>query len=45
MIAVAMEGGVRNTHIISGLLKHSLLLELFTPEGIGTEIHKDKSGE
>jgi acetylglutamate kinase len=35
----ALDGGVHKTHIISGLVKHSLLLELFTPEGIGTEIH------
>lgn len=35
----ALEHGVHKTHIISGLDKHSLLLELFTPEGIGTEIH------
>lgn len=35
----ALDGGVQKTHIISGLEKHALLLELFTPEGIGTEIH------
>ena len=34
----ALQGGVHKTHIISGLLQHSLLLEIFTPEGIGTEI-------
>ena len=34
----ALKGGVRKTHVISGLLQHSLLLEIFTPEGIGTEI-------
>jgi len=34
----ALKGGVRKTHIISGLQQHSLLLEIFTPEGIGTEI-------
>jgi acetylglutamate kinase len=36
----ALKGGVRKTHIISGLLEHSLLLEIFTPEGIGTEIRQ-----
>ena len=36
----ALEGGVASTHIISGLEKHSLLLEIFTPEGIGTQIKK-----
>jgi acetylglutamate kinase len=35
----ALDGGVHKTHIISGMEKHSLLLELFTPEGVGTEIH------
>lgn len=34
----ALQAGVRKTHVISGLLQHSLLLEIFTPEGIGTEI-------
>ena len=34
----ALKHGVKKTHIISGLLQHSLLLEIFTPEGIGTEI-------
>jgi acetylglutamate kinase len=35
----ALDGGVRKTHLISGLQRHSLLLEILTPEGIGTEIH------
>ncbi len=34
----ALQGGVHSTHIISGLLQHALLLEVFTPEGIGTKI-------
>jgi acetylglutamate kinase len=34
----ALKAGVRKTHVISGLQQHSLLLEIFTPEGIGTEI-------
>ena len=34
----ALKGGVKKTHVISGLEQHSLLLEIFTPEGIGTEI-------
>ncbi|MEE9192249.1 MAG: acetylglutamate kinase [Candidatus Aerophobetes bacterium] len=34
----ALEGGVNKVHIISGKLSHSLLLEIFTDEGIGTEI-------
>jgi len=34
----AIEGGVSKTHIIDGRIPHCLLLELFTKEGIGTEI-------
>ncbi len=31
--------GVRKIHIIDGRLRHSLLLEIFTTKGVGTEIH------
>ncbi len=34
----ALDGGVAKTHIIDGRIPHSLVLELFTDEGIGTEI-------
>jgi acetylglutamate kinase len=34
----ALEGGVGKAHIVDGRIKHSLLLEIFTDEGIGTEI-------
>ena len=34
----ALEGGVRKAHVINGTIPHALLLEVFTPEGIGTEI-------
>ena len=34
----AVERGVGSAHIIDGRLPHSLLLELFTDEGIGTKI-------
>lgn len=30
--------GVRKTHMIDGRLRHSLLLEIFTDRGVGTEI-------
>ncbi|MHC5541134.1 hypothetical protein ACYOEI_23170, partial [Singulisphaera rosea] len=30
--------GVGKTHIIDGRLRHSLLLEMYTETGIGTEI-------
>jgi acetylglutamate kinase len=35
---LAMDGGVKKTHIIDGRLPHALLIELFTDEGIGTMI-------
>jgi acetylglutamate kinase len=34
----ALRSGVQNAHIIDGRLPHSLLLELFTDEGIGTKV-------
>lgn len=34
----ALQGGVKKAHIIDGRIKHSLLLEIFTDRGIGTEI-------
>ncbi len=37
----AMEAGVRRTHILDGRVQHALLLEIFTPEGIGTMIRQD----
>ncbi len=38
--AAAIEGGVGQVHIIDGSTPHSLLLELFTHEGIGTMIYR-----
>ena len=32
--------GVRKVHIVDGRLRHSLLLEIFTTSGVGTEIHQ-----
>jgi len=34
----ALKGGVRKCHIISGRVPHSLLLEVYTDRGVGTEI-------
>lgn len=34
----AIDGGVKKAHIIDGRIEHALLLELFTSEGVGTEI-------
>ncbi len=36
----ALEGDVKKAHIVDASLKHALLLEIFTDEGIGTEIVK-----
>lgn len=38
--ARAAERGVREAHIINGLTRHSLLLETFTTQGIGTMVVK-----
>lgn len=37
----AVDGGVGQAHILDGRIQHSLLLEVFTPEGIGTMITKE----
>jgi acetylglutamate kinase len=37
----ALEGGVRKAHIIDGRISHSLLHEVFTHDGIGTQLTKD----
>ena len=34
----ALKGGVEKTHIIDGRVKHAVLLEIFTREGVGTEV-------
>jgi len=34
----ALAGGVKKAHIIDGRIEHSLLLEIYTQEGIGTQI-------
>jgi len=36
----ALEDGVRKAHIIDGRIEHSLLLEIYTDEGVGTQIIK-----
>ncbi len=35
---IALRGGVKKTHIIDGRISHSILLEIFTDSGIGTQI-------
>lgn len=34
----AVKAGVHKTHVIDGTLPHALLLEIFTPQGVGTQI-------
>jgi acetylglutamate kinase len=34
----SLRAGVRKTHVIDGRLRHSLLLEIYTDRGVGTEI-------
>jgi len=38
---LALDKGIRKVHIISGKMPHSLLKEVFTDEGVGTEIVKE----
>ena len=38
----ALNAGVRKVHFIDGRVAHTLLLEIFTPEGIGTEIVREQ---
>ena len=37
----SLHAGVRKVHMIDGRMQHSLLLEIFTDEGVGTEIIND----
>jgi acetylglutamate kinase len=39
-----LEKGVRKIHIIDGRLRHSLLLEVYTSKGVGTEIIRQEPG-
>ncbi len=40
-----LEKGVRTIHIIDGRLRHSLLLEIYTNRGVGTQITKEPGYE
>ena len=39
----AVHGGVQTSHIIDGRVKHAVLLEILTDEGVGTLIHRESS--
>ncbi|MDR2035698.1 MAG: acetylglutamate kinase [Coriobacteriales bacterium] len=41
----ALSAGVARAHILNGTLPHSLLLEIFTDEGVGTMILPDEADE
>jgi acetylglutamate kinase len=38
----ALQAGVKKIHLIDGRMPHSLLLEIFTDKGVGTEIIRDE---
>jgi acetylglutamate kinase len=37
-VVAALDGGVRQCHLLDGRIEHALLLEIFTDEGIGTMV-------
>lgn len=37
-VVAALDGGVRQAHLLDGRIEHALLLEIFTDEGIGTMV-------
>ena len=40
----ALDAGIDRVHLVDGRIEHPLVLELFTPEGIGTMIAPDAPG-
>jgi acetylglutamate kinase len=41
----ALSGGVAKTHIIDGRVRHAVLLEIFTSEGVGTEVERSPAAK
>ena len=41
----ALRGGVVKTHVVDGRLRHAILLEIFTTEGVGTEVVRSGPGK
>jgi acetylglutamate kinase len=39
----ALKAGISRVHLVDGRVEHGLVLELFTPEGVGTMITPDAS--
>jgi acetylglutamate kinase len=42
-IITALDGGVRQAHLLDGRIEHALLLEIFTDEGIGTMVTSEEA--
>jgi acetylglutamate kinase len=40
----ALAGGVQKCHIIDGREQHAILLEIFTDQGVGTQITRGRAG-
>jgi acetylglutamate kinase len=40
----ALKGGVGKTHVVDGRVRHAVLLEIFTTEGVGTEVVRTPAG-
>jgi acetylglutamate kinase len=40
----ALKAGIARVHLVDGRVEHALVLELFTPEGVGTMITPDADG-
>lgn len=40
----AVEGGIKEAHVIDGRVAHSVLMEVFTSKGIGTMVIPDQDG-
>ena len=41
----ALREGVKQTHIIDGRVRHAVLLEILTKEGVGTEVEKGSTDD
>ena len=39
---VALDGGVKRTHLLDGRIPHVLLIEMFTDAGVGTMVTRDE---
>ena len=37
----ALSGGAKKTHIIDGRAEHTILMEIFSDKGVGTEVVKE----